>query len=441
MKLIVTAILTCIAAASFAQATGSSQLTLDDAIKLALEKNYTARTAADALSSAEFSRSKAGDALLPSVTGSGSYTYSDQLTSTLFYPNVPYATHGLSYRVAASLNLFNGGADAANISAAGYALDAAKYNLKWTRQVVAFNVISDYVNALRTKELRSSAELTYSQDTTQLTRVRAQYSAGAVAVNAVYQQEAVVGQDLLQLIQSKNNYANALADLLFQLNIAPSRYGEFDVSLAGIDTNVVTMRSKTGDMQVTPSAIGDLLDHREDFASQRANLLSQEESIKITKAALLPTLNASFGIGGSGANNTIPSIQLIHALSGSLTLSMPIFDKFQTSLQTDILNTQLDEGRIQLEQAEQQFRSDITKADNNLRSSQEALDASVSALTSAEESYRSATERLRVGAGIQVDVIVAQAALETARVNRVNAVYNYVLATKQLEYLLGRTNY
>ena len=43
--------------------------------------------------------------------------------------------------------------------------------------------------------------------------------------------------------------------------------------------------------------------------------------------------------------------------------------------------------------------------------------------------------------GIQVDVIIAEAQLQTARTDRVNAVYNYLLATKQLEYLLGKTNY
>ena len=83
----------------------------------------------------------------------------------------------------------------------------------------------------------------------------------------------------------------------------------------------------------------------------------------------------------------------------------------------------------------------IAKAQNNLNSSKQALEATVSELRSAEESLRSAEERLKVGAGIQVDVIIAEAQTQTARTDRINAVYNYLLATKQLEYLLGKTSY
>ena len=442
MKIVFSIILTAaFAAATYAQATGSREITLDDAVKAALEKNHTAVNASYDLDKAQYGSSKASDFLLPAVNGTAAYTFGDQLTSSLIYPTVPYSTHGLSYGVTASVNIFNGGADAANIRSADYTLDAAKYNLKWTRQSVAFNVTSAYVNALRTKELLKSSQLTYSQDSAQLVRVRAQYTAGAQAINAVYQQEAVVGNDELQTIQSRNNFDNALADMLFQINIPPSRYGEFDVSLHGIDTAVSTMKTRANGLQVDASVIGDLIEHREDFASQRANLLSEEEAIKITRAGLLPTLNASFGIGGSGVDPSISHIQLSHALSGRLTLNVPIYERSQTGLQMDIQRTQLEEGRVLLDQSEQQFRSDITKASNNLRAANQALDASDHALTSAEESFRSATERLRVGAGIQVDVIVAQSQVQTARTNRVNAVYNYVLAVKQLEYLLGRTNY
>lgn len=452
MKLTVTTILTLFALNAFGQQfSGSREITLDDAIKLALEKNYSSRQAILQLEQAQYGRSKAGDALLPSANGTASYGYHKGLTSvttTDYFATpittttaVPDATHTLSYSVGASFNIYNGGFDAASISSSESQLDAARYNLKWTRQSVAYNTIAAYMNALRTRELLRSAQTTYSQDSAQLVRVQAQFDAGAVAINSVYQQQAVVGQDELQRIQSQNNYDNAVTDLLFLLDIPPSNHADYDLSLKGVDTSVTGIASRANQLKSDPTMLADLLNHREDLAAQRANIQSQEEGISVTRSALLPSLNANIGIGGSGTNTNISNIPLSHALTGGLTLSVPIFDRMQTRIQLDIQRTQLDESKVQLDQAEQQFRSDIAKAENNLRSAQQALSASDRALVAAEESLRAATERARVGAGIQVDVIVAEAQAQTARVNRINAVYNYLLAAKQLEYLLGRTNY
>ena len=78
---------------------------------------------------------------------------------------------------------------------------------------------------------------------------------------------------------------------------------------------------------------------------------------------------------------------------------------------------------------------------DNLKATEKSLDASESAFRAALESFRLADEQLRVGAGTEVDVVIAEAALETARTNRVNAKYNWVLAQKQVAYDLGKWNY
>lgn len=441
MKTVLTALLLLVAGTSFAQQlTGSRELTLDDAVKMALDKNYTIRTASYDLEVAHLTRSKAGDVLLPSVAGNAGYNFSKPFRASIFNPNLD-PLHTFNYSVGANINIFNGGADAANIRSAGYSLDAARYNLKWVRQSIAFNVTSAYIAALRFKELQNSTAKTLAESKTQLDRVKGQFQAGAVAVGQVYQQDALVGQQELENIQAKNNYENALADLLYILDVAPNDYLNFDVSLKGVDTSVTTISGRAKDVAPTPSNISSLVERREDFAAIRSNILAQEAAISITRAALLPTLGAGVSIGGNGANTALKDIPFSNFLSGTLSLSVPIFDRFQNRTQIDIQKVQLESSQVNLEQSVQSFKSEIAKAQNNLRGSERALAASASALTSAEESLRSATERLRVGAGIQVDVVVAEAQVQTARSNRINTVYNYLLASKQLEYLLGRTNY
>jgi outer membrane protein len=349
--------------------------------------------------------------------------------------------HSLRYNVGAAVNIYNGGFDAANIRSAGYNLDAAKYNLKWVRQQVAFNVVSAYINALRTKELVATNQKTLAEYQAQLDRIKGLYSAGSVPVIQVYQQQSVVSQQDVQVIQARNNYQNAKADLLFLLNIAPNTYSQYEVGLAGIDTSLNALKSKETEVQPTPSLINSLLDQREDFLAQRASILSSEAAIDLTRSSLLPKLGATGGLGGFGSNSSLPGVQIIHALNAGLSLSIPIYDAAQNRLQIEIQEVQLDESKVQLEQAEEQFRSDVAKGQNNVLAAEEAVAATVTELQSAEESLRAADERLRVGAGIQVDVIIAEAQVQTARTDRVNALYNYLLADKQLEYLLAKTNY
>ncbi len=422
--------------------TGTSEITLDQAIRLALDSNYTARTAEYNVTSAQYGSTKASDNLLPTAAATGAYAYTHSLTTQTFLgdtlnPN----NHALRYNVGANVNIYNGGFDASSIRSAGYTLDAAKYNLKWTRQQVAFSVVSAYITALRTKELVATNEKTLAEYKSQLDRINGLYSAGSVPVIQVYQQQAVVSQQEVQVIQARNNFLNAKADLLFLLNVPPDSYNSYDVSIAGVDTTLSGLKSKETQVQPTPSLVNSLIDQREDFLSLRASILSSEEAIGITRAALLPRLGASLGLGGSGQNTSLTGIQLIHNINGGLNLSIPIYDAAQTRLQIDIQEVQIETNKVQLEQAEEQFRSDVAKGQNNVMAAEEAVAATVTELQSAEESLRAAEERLRVGAGIQVDVIIAEAQVQTARTDRVNAVYNYLLATKQLEYLLGKTNY
>jgi outer membrane protein len=431
-------------------ALGSNELSLDEAIRIALEKNYDARSAQLSLESAEVSLDRAEAKLLPDVAASSRYIISKPLDDreelAFGFLSTGETNRTASqindYSLGGAFNLYAGGGDAANIRSAGYALDAAKYGLKWARQNVAFGVTSAYIDALRTKELLNAAEKTLAESQAQLERVRGLHEAGSIAVGQVYQQEALVGQQELESINAKNQYDNARTDLFFLLNL-PQDALRYDVTTRGIDTSVLMIKGRTPTVSITDAAIADILNRREDFLATKSSILASESAIDVTRSALLPQLDLTYSIGGDAASQAFKFDRLMYEnnLQGGLRFSWSLFDRSQTRLSAELqeINIQLD--KIRLEQDEQSFRTEIVKANNTLRSAERAVEASERALRAAEEATRLATERVRVGAGIQVDVIVAQSQLQTARTNRVNAIYNYVFAQKQLEYLLGRWNY
>ena len=350
-----------IAATAYGQQhmTGSIEISLDQAISIALDSNYTERTAFLNLTSAQYTSTKASDNLLPTAAATASYGYqhyiSNRYESSLSFDTslgrvlVNPNGHTVSYGVNANINIFNGGYDVSNIRAAGYNLDAAKYNLKWVRQQVAFSVVSAYVTALRTKELVATNEKTLAEYTLQLDRIKGLYSAGSVPIIQVYQQQAVVSQQDVLVIQARNNFLNAKADLLFLLNIAPDSYSNYEVSLNGIDTTLSGLKSKESAVQPTPSLINSFIDQREDFLALRSSILSSDAAIGLIRAALLPRLSGSFGLDGFGSNTQLSGIQLQHYLSGGLNLTIPLYDAAQNRMQIDIQEVQVETSKVQLE--------------------------------------------------------------------------------------------
>ena len=61
--------------------TGSNDLTLDQAIRLALDSNYITRTASNSLTIAQYGSTKANDNLLPTATATGSYGYQHYISN------------------------------------------------------------------------------------------------------------------------------------------------------------------------------------------------------------------------------------------------------------------------------------------------------------------------------------------------------------------------
>jgi outer membrane protein len=426
--------------------TGSDKKTivsLDEAIRVALEKNYTTRSASLDLQRSELERTKAKDNLLPSFDGSGRYGYSHGIDREIFLgvPFDPTGNHTLSYDLGGSLNIYGGGYDVNRIESASRSLDASKFTLKWTRQSIALDVVRAYVNALRTRELVTTSEKTLEQTKVQLDRIKGLYQAGSVAIGQVYQQEAQLGQQELDLITAQNNFDNAKADLLYVLNVSANSYDKYDISAVGIDTSVSSLKARSTTIIPKEEEVQQVINTREDFAATRSIIMASEASVGITKSTLLPRLDANFGLNGAGSNSEIGKIRVQDAYYGNLSLSVPIFDKMQNRIQVEQQEIDIEGLRIDLEQQEQLYRSDIAKAMNAVRNADRAVDAAQRGLTAAEESLRSAEERYRVGAGTQTDVIVAQATIQQARTSNVNAVFTLLFAQKVLEYQLGRWNY
>jgi outer membrane protein len=437
-------------------------ITLDNAIKAAMARNYTTRMASNQVRRDEISARAARDNMwLPSIQATGSWQYdysfnptaeeveenptsgdSAGITSPTFVQVLPHnGSQSLAYGASAIINLFNGFADISSIHEAEATLGSAQNTSTWTRQMIADNVVKAYLTILLNQELVYAADSTLAEAQAQFSLVQGQYQAGVVPIAQVYTQQSVVAADSLGIIQADVNFQNAKVSLLFLMNVSPDQFNNYSFTDDGIDTATTPEARAAVDTSIQPEAINAAIDKRPDILAQEESIKASEDAVDVTRGGFYPSLTASLGIAGSGSGPNLTSIQLENGINAGLQLTIPIFDKFQTTLSVDEEEVDVENARIALEQDVQQVRNSIAMDVNNLKATEKSLDASESAFRAASESFRLADEQLRVGAGTEVEVVIAEAALETARTNRVNAKYNWVLAQKQVAYDLGKWTY
>lgn len=124
-------------------------------------------------------------------------------------------------------------------------------------------------------------------------------------------------------------------------------------------------------------------------------------------------------------------------ISWGIGLNWNIFDGFLTnqSIQTATVNKKNTE--VQLKQAEREIIVEIQKVLLDLEAAKKQVEVSQKGVKSASEDSRIAEERYNLGAGTLLDLLTANAGLVNAQANNINAVYFYITAKRNLEYVLG----
>jgi len=122
-----------------------------------------------------------------------------------------------------------------------------------------------------------------------------------------------------------------------------------------------------------------------------------------------------------------------------LTLSMNIFQGLQTNARVQQAKVVMMKTEEQVEKLETNLRTAVHSSTLKLRQTQQRIEAQGKTVEQAQRGYRIASTRFASGSGTQLEVNDAQLALTQAQVNRIQAVFDYLIASAELDQLLGRT--
>lgn len=424
------------------------QLSLKDCINIALQRNTTVLQAQYSAEGQEAKILSAYGALLPSLSGTGSYAYRKDLSPVGYQivNGVPVPFSGglqiyntYSAGVSANYTLFDGFANYEGVSQARTSSEAAGLTFKRSKQTAVYQTTADYLGVFNARDQLKIAENNLKRDQQQLETIKEENSVGSASLADVYQQQATVSGDEYSLIQAKNNYDQLAASLKAFLGIPVTDSVEF------VDPTIITQIDTTQFPTINEKyshiaqLMGKALEARPDYESAVQTVSASKSQLAIADAQYSPTVSLSAGYGISGPEGS--QINQSKTLSAGVLVSIPIFDQFQTQTNIQLAKVSLKSNQEALENTRRQVQLDVYQALLSLYSSEKQYEAGVNQVASAKINLETEREKYSIGSATLLDVLTANALYTQALSNRVYAAYNYIQAKQQVEYAIGTINY
>jgi outer membrane protein len=413
----------------------AADLTIDDAVAMALKNNQSYLIAREQLVRAEAQIQQATAGALPQLGFGSSYTRSLKIpTFTIAGQTIQFGSDNqLNVGLTLTQPIWLGGKVFAAMKIAkiyrSYTEDMVHeaelevtYGVRraFLGAILAHDVVKVYQDALAAAELN-------------LDIVDKMYSQGVVSEYEYLRAQVEVANLRPQLTQSQNRSVATLDGLknLIGAKLADSvnlRY-VFDTSMVGRQLNI---------------------DHLQSLAAANRPSLKQQEHLKdITHRAI--------GIAKSGRSfNLVMQSQYGWQLQGdderfrltngsdwtpswtaTLNFSIPIFDGFTTT--AAIRQAQVDARTAELSyaQMQEQIELDVRQAFYTYQETGERLRAQLKTIQQAEEGLKIARLRYQNGVGTQLEILSAETALTQAKTNYVQATHDAAEAVFGLQRVTG----
>lgn len=395
-------------------------LTLEKAIQMALDYNQSIKIAQHNLEQAEFNVNYANSGKMPTL----GYTFSGKRSRADSTANIVGNT--FSNGLALTLPVYTGGKVEGAIGEARYARESAREGVLLAEESTKLSAVTDYYDLLYKASLSDVDKESVNNLAAHTKNVQAQYTVGTVAKLDVLTSQVSLANAKATAISAENNVSVAEATLntilglplQTKLNVADHRlpFSPYNISLT--------------------DAIAYALEHHPEVRQADYAVKKAEESVTVANSGNLPTVEVSAGrsIGTTqyyGNNNTSKGWNV------GAGVTFNLFDGGATRAEVGAAKATVKAAKDTAQQTRDLISLAVKQSYLNIYSAAERVRATQTAVAEAEESFNIASVRYRAGVGINLDVLDAQLALNQAKTNYVQALYDYNVGIAALENAMG----
>jgi outer membrane protein len=426
----VSAALLAVVAAVLAQGEGPVELSMEDAVRLALAQNRSVLQAQEAVAAAQAALERALAAQRFTIAGQATVVQQEptaQLTfpvptgqpvSVTIRPKVMWQT-GL----AVTQPIYHGGRLYYQEVLARLGLDVAVLQRQQQERQVVRQVRALYLGALQAQQLEEVARENAARAARHLEDARARVAAGAAPGFDVIRAEAEVANAQDGVVAAEAAVDKTLAALKTLLAIDVTRPVRLQPPPA----------SSIGEVDVH-RAIAVALEHRPEVKAADRAVQMAAASVGMARASKRPSVDLAAGyqkVSSAGFAG--------HTWSWNLGVQAQqvIFDHGLTAAAVAEAQAKQRQAEEMAKQVREGVALEVYQAWVSLREAQEKIAAAEKGVAQAEEALRIAELRYREGLSAAVEATDARAALIAARANLVNARFAYEQAKVDLEFALG----
>ena len=414
-----------------AQETWDLQRCINHAIEhnLSIKQKEAARDQSEVeLNTAQWSR-------MPNLNGNigQSFNFGRALQADNTYGN--RNTRNTNFSLGTNIPLFTGMQIPNNIALSKLNLKAATEDLAKAKEDISIQVASYFLQVLFNEELMKIARNQVALSQEQLDRKVAFFKNGKASEAEVLEAKSRLAQDQLSLVQAENNHQLALLDLS-QLLELPSPEN-FRISVPDID-------GFTANLSMPEEIYAQAMMNKPAIKAAQYRLQGAEKSIKIAQSSYYPQLSFGAGIGTnyyhlSGIENAPFSTQWDQNMNKYLqfSLSIPIFNRFQTRNRVKSARIQRTALSWQLEESKKSLYKEIQQAYYNALAAESKYKSSQSATESANASFKLISEKYANGKASATEYNEMRTAWMKSLSDGIQAKYEFIYRSKILDFYKG----
>lgn len=458
-------------------------VTLEQAVRMALDRNRELADARLALDDADERVQEAWGSIYPSVTADASYTRNvspqvNFLPAAIFDPEagpndlIPVqfgADNTWSAQIRLEQPLFQASAFM-GLSAAGSYEALQREVVRGSAQDVATRTRVAYYDVLLADEAQRLSENSVRRIRQTLEETRALYRAGLASEYDVLRLEVELANNEPNLRQAENALAAARRQLAIEMGWDAAQPPRVIGSLLRVDIDRIAgadgaataaPQRGTGTPSATESpalafagvadrpALEDAevvqmaLTRRSDLRQLQLTAELRETELRVEQSEYLPQLSAFGTYSISAQSNGSPSFfggssgQRAYGRQVGLQVSVPLFSGFQRPARVEQRRVEVRRAEVQYRLAREQTENEVQTLLDQLREAQERAQAQQLAVGQAQRGFEIASAQYRAGSGSQLQVTDAEVALRESEYNYAQAVYDYLVARARLDQAVG----
>ncbi|MFT4603860.1 MAG: outer membrane protein [Rhodothermales bacterium] len=426
-------------------ASAQQVISFDEAVVIALDQNSTLRRARNNVEMQETSLTSAKAARLPTLNLGSSAGRNWGLQFDLTTGSLEnQSSDRFSLSASSGITLFNGFAIGAGIEQAKNNLAATEAAYGRSQQTVVFTVISNYLQVILDQEQIRIREEDLEAQVRQLERISEFVRVGQRPISDQYTQEANTANAEAILLTAQRSLQLSESRLISTLQLDPLEAFVFSAPSAD-DISLAARTYDPNDLLVAAyEARGDLM--AQEYAIQAA-----EQGITIAKSSKLPRVSANAGFGSSyssfgrdpltGEKSSFGS-QLNDNRSENIgiSLSVPIFNRYQTRTSVERAQVQLNNANLDMETLQQSIALEVRQSYLDYQTAVKRLEVTEKQLRASRQALEVEQARYDVASSTLVELTQARANFVSSESGRVQAIYQFHLQHRLIEYYLGILN-